>query len=140
MHTINRHASRVICTPRQNEDILEVAYSGPLCLHAFQDLGSSVVEKLGPAKSAIIRMDRSLFLLPEVPKPLNYSKCAIPAAVVVRPDQFEIWTRYARSVAPLGVFRMVFLDSQLAQAQQFAESLSRHSAAGSRSHQSGSGR
>ena len=100
-------------------------YTGPMCRECFDDLRAKVVQATQEARVLLIRMDRALSvsaLVPEVP-PTTYRINRAPAAVIVRPDQFDVWQAYADRMADIGIMRAVFLESQLAQAHRLVDCL-----------------
>jgi hypothetical protein len=87
-------------------------YSGPLCRSAFAVLRPRVVLATTGAKCLVLRMDKCLCLLGEVPEVKGYTAKSLPGAVLVRPDQYQIWADYALAMANIGIKRVVFRLSE----------------------------
>ena len=107
-------------------------YTGPMCHECFDELRAKVLQATQEARVLLIRMDRALSvsaLVPDVP-PTTYRINRAPAAVIVRPDQFDVWQDYAKRLADIGIMRAVFFDSQLVQARRLVACLAGVSALG----------
>jgi hypothetical protein len=100
-------------------------YSGVLTRDCFADLRSAVVNATRDARVMTMDMSRALMTCYEAPSiPRNtYLANVAPAAVVVRPDQYDVWRDYAGQAANQGIIRVVFLVSQLPQAQRWVACL-----------------
>lgn len=100
-------------------------YSGVLTQDCFADLRAAVVHETRDAKVMMMDMSRALMTCCEAPPIADdtYLANVAPAAVLVRPDQYEVWRAYAGQAANQGVIRVVFLTSQLAQAQRWVARL-----------------
>ena len=111
--TFRHHAARVAC--KSIGGVFLSAYSGPICVQAFDNLRARVIESSAGANCMIMRMDKSLTLMacrPKLPGG-TYPVGAAPGAVIVRDDQYAMWSDYADAMADMGVRRVVFRDSQL---------------------------
>ena len=106
------HSARVAC--HRSGDVAIANYSGPLCMTAFESLRPRVIKESSGAACLVLRMDRSLCLMGEIPAIKGYAIVSAPGAVIVRPDQLDLWTDYARAMSFVGIRRAVFLDSELA--------------------------
>lgn len=76
------------------------------------------------APAIVFRFERSVFAMDRIPEiPIDlYAVAQAPAAVVVRPDQYEFWQEFAdRLMQQAGVLRAVFLESNLDLARRWAE-------------------
>ena len=94
--------------------MLETSYGGVLTSAAFDVLRGDVLRETARASAVVIRMDKSLIAMadmPDVPRG-TYHVRAVTGAVIVRADQYAMWSAYARRLAQIGVMRAVFLDSQ----------------------------
>jgi hypothetical protein len=100
-------------------------YSGVLTRDCFVDLRSAVVLETREARVMLADMSRVLMTSIEAPPiPDNtYLANVAPAAVLVRPDQYDVWRDYAGQAANQGIIRVVFLVSQLPQAQRWVACL-----------------
>ena len=112
-----------ICVPVGTLGLVEVDYWGSLTEQAYIELRVSVLAATRSAAALVIRMDNASMLLGQQPTPPSPMKSAgAPAgALVVRVDQFQMFSDYARALSALGVVRAVFLPSQLGCAHAFAE-------------------
>jgi len=110
--THSHHSAQAHCQRRGSIEI--AAYSGPISLEAFDALRARVVASATGAACLVLRMDRALCLMSSSPVVQGYPAGAVPGAVIVRVDQLDFWTDYARAMAFAGVRRAVFLDSELA--------------------------
>ena len=123
MKTTRYGSARVSSGVISRSGLVEAAYSGPLTRAAFSVLRREVLFDTRPAPCVVLRMDKSLTLmtdLPDIPTG-TYTPTAPTGAVIVRPDQYEMWTAYNRKLTRLGVMRAVFLDSHAALAYEWAE-------------------
>lgn len=102
--------------------VVEAVYSGPFTRVAFVSLRDEVLQSSGHARSVVLRMDRTLDLMPEMPPTCKvaYSVNNIPGAVIVRRDQFYLWSAYAKKLAEMGVMRSVWLEEHAQMAYQWA--------------------
>ena len=75
------------------------------------------------AKLLRIHMFKSLAVSNTMPATNRdtYSLNPAPAVIVVRADQYPVWLAYAKAMDRLGIMRMIFLQSQQAQAQRFLD-------------------
>ena len=112
-----------ICVPVGTLGLMEVDYWGSLTKPAYIELRVSVLAATRSAAALVVRMDNAAMLLGQQPTPPSPMKSAgAPAgALVVRADQFQMFSDYARALSAVGVVRAVFLPSQLASAYSFAE-------------------
>lgn len=109
----------------------EVIYSGPMGCESFERLRSLVLDATAGAGCLVLRMDKVLDMMHCQP-PMDgkaYKGNRVPAAVIVRNDQFDTWEIYARQIAKQGVMRAVFLDSFSDEAYRWARA---HAGAGGR--------
>ena len=69
----------------------------------------------------VIRTDTALMTMDSVPL-IEAPKVVVPpAAIVVCPEQRDLWVEYSRQLADVGIMRTVFLTSQLDLAYRWAE-------------------
>lgn len=123
MRTTRYNSARVSAGVVSRSGLVEAAYSGALTKDAFSALRREVLYDTGPAPCVVLRMDKSLTLmtaLPDIPAG-TYTPTAPSGAVIVRADQYEMWTAYNRKLSRLGVMRAVFLDSHASLAYGWAE-------------------
>ena len=124
MHTYRHNTARVTSELVSRSGLIEANYTGPLTLAAFDVLRREVLRDTGPAPAVVLRLDKSLSLMarpPLIPDG-TYAPNSPSGAVVVRLDQFDMWSAYNRDlVLKTGVRRVVFLDSQLLLAYEWAE-------------------
>lgn len=119
MKTFSYHAARAQCRHAVDSRTSYVGYFGPMCARAFSELAPQVLLETSRSDAALIRMDRCLWLSGATPVVQMRAGHMPPACVVVRPDQYDFWVRYAAIAADAGFRRVVFLDSQLALAQEW---------------------
>lgn len=101
---------------------MKVEFSGPVCEAAFGSLAPRVLEETRGARTLAIRMDSCLMLTDRPPAVADgYQGNTAPGCVIVRADQFDIWSDYAAMLAQVGIRRIVFLDSQLHLARLWVE-------------------
>lgn len=112
METFSHHSARVKCWRKGRIGL--ASYSGPLCANGMDELRARVVRSTKGAQCLVLRMDSALMMMAAAPTPATavYSFNAAPGAVIVRPDQYDLWTDYARAMALIGVRRCVFLTSE----------------------------
>ena len=124
MAAYRHNTSRVTSELVSRSGLVEANYSGPITLAAFDVLRREVLRDTGPAPAVVLRLDKSLSLMstpPLIPDG-TYAPNSPSGAVVVRRDQYDFWLAYNRElVIRTGVKRVVFLDSQLTLAYQWAE-------------------
>lgn len=119
MKTFSYYAARAHVGMTGGDRTAHVGYFGPLCGRAFARIAPQVMAEIGGADAAMIRMDACLWLAGATPGIHPQPGPMPPACVVVRADQFDVWTRYAAAAAEAGFRRIVFLDSQLELAQEW---------------------
>lgn len=109
-----RHYSAKVHVCRRGQ-VAIASYTGPLCDQAFAVLRPRVVTAVTGAQCLVLRMDRSLCLMGEAPGIPDgaYRRGAAPGAVIVRPEQLDLWKDYARAMSSVGVRRGIFLNSEL---------------------------
>jgi hypothetical protein len=103
--------------------VIEVSYYGMIDPASFDYLRSKLLDCSQSANALVIRMDRSLMLMahpPPIPEGI-YDAQTPPAAIVVRDQDFEVWSTYGKALATCGVMRSVFLSQQSEKAYQWAE-------------------
>lgn len=102
--------------------VVEVIYSGPMTYAVSKALRALVIEATPNAPCLVLRLDRALTLYEVIPPDATdvYRLSRAPAAMVVRQNQYDVWSDYARAIERLGVMRAVFLDSEVEQAYQWA--------------------
>lgn len=119
--TFRHHSAKVhVC----RRGVVAIAsYTGPLCNQAFDVLRPRVVTAVSGAQCLVIRMDRSLCLMGESPGAPNgtYRRCAAPGAVIVRPEQLDLWQDYAKAMATIGVRRGIFLNSEMEMCREWID-------------------
>jgi len=103
--------------------VVEVTYYGVLNREAMSNLKREIHEAAKDAPALVVRMDRALIIASDIAPPPEWDskKKIATAALVVRPEHFEMWTDYGHRVALLGVMRAVFLVSQASLAYRWAE-------------------
>ena len=121
--TFRHHASRVAC--ESSGGVFLSAYSGPICASTFDNLRARVIESSAGADCMVMRMDKSITLMSCRPKLSGgtYPAGAAPGAVIVRDDQYALWSNYADAMADMGVRRVVFRDSQLAMCREWVDAI-----------------
>ena len=119
MLTYRYHSARVACQRKGN--LALASYSGPLCDQAFEALRPRVVQAATGAACLVIRVDNSLCLMGAAPLVKDYKPGAIPGAVIVRLDQYALWTDYAKAMAQVGIIRAVFPVSELAMCREWVD-------------------
>lgn len=105
--------------------VAEVTYWGVLTCAALDALRLVLVKEAAQEASLIVRLDKVLYgFACAPPVPVGAYPCnSAPAALVVQPENYDMWTDYARNLAAHGVMRAVFLSSELVQAEQWAVSV-----------------
>ena len=94
-------------------------YTGPLCKKALEALRPRVVQASSGASCLVIRVDQSLCLLGGAPDVSGSHGLVVPAAVIVRPDQYDEWSAYAQAMARAEIIRVVFPLSELEMCRQW---------------------
>lgn len=120
MKTIQYHAAAARFKAVSSFNFVEVNYKGPLSLTSLGYLQGVVLAETRDIPALVLRMDRALLALASIPV-ADKMKYKPAGALVVRPDQFDLCASYAESLAVIGVRRVVFLESQLALAYEWAE-------------------
>ena len=134
MHNIRYNAARgsvgVICN---TSGLVEANYSGPLCARVFDALRTEMMVTTDKARASVVRLDRSLILASALPKLPPGKIDTAPAALIVRPEQYDIFFEYAKQLATQGALRLVFRDCHAHYAYEWA--LSQCQAGAYQSHQ-----
>ena len=101
---------------------MSAVYHGHLGLATFKALVPQVLGATRNATVVVIRMDGSVTTMARMPEvPEDYKGCAPEGCVIVRRDQFALWSGYAEKLSQQGVRRVVFLDSQLGAALRWVQ-------------------
>ena len=103
--------------------LMEVSYYGPISKHSFCYLRNAVNGASATAPALLVRMDLAMFAFTDAPliPPGIYAKRNPAAAVIVRREEYSMWSAYLRLVAATGIKRALFCDSQLKLARIWAE-------------------
>ena len=128
MHTIRYNSARVALEGLGRGGLIEAAYTGPMTATAFDALREDALHLLPDASAFVIRLDRALILMAEEEDPVkqgSFSGNNAAGALIVRPDEYDRWTAYARKAAATGVMRSVWLESHALQAYEWADRLAR---------------
>lgn len=122
--TFHYHSARVKVSNLARH-LWRLDYSGVMGHEAFIQLRAQAVEATQEAHALQIHVERALITTDLMPQPGRdiYRHNMAPAAVVVRPDQFELWLAYARAMERIGITRMIFLETQQHLAQRFLDCL-----------------
>lgn len=115
--------ARTICTHIARTGIVEADYQGAMTQLAFATLRTESLRKMPHAAGFVVRLDRALIAMGRAPTVCadSYPADAAPGALIVRPDQYELWVAYAAQAAQHGVMRSVWLDSMVPLALQWVE-------------------
>lgn len=121
MQKVTKNAAYV--KHRTDESGVTVAvYGGAMCGETLVDLRSAVAMQAQNTRAYVVRLERSCLMMgvdPFIPVSGDFS--ALPGgAVVCRQDQLETMRVYARYMAEHGVIRVVFLESEIQAALNFA--------------------
>ena len=120
MKTIGNHSARASFQAIADYNFVEVNYTGVLAFTSLAYLQKIVLAETLDIPALVLRMDRALVAMSCVP--VSERRAYGPAgAIVVRPDQFDLGSDYAQKMAAIGVRRVVFLESQLCLAYEWAE-------------------
>ena len=119
------HHSAMATVTELRHQVWQASYTGVMSPITFDVLRAKVVKATAQAKVLVLRMERALIAIAAPPPiPLNtYCTNCAPAAVVVRPDQFELWSDYARQMDAIGIMRAIFLEHQQDQVDRFVACL-----------------
>ena len=111
---------------RESQFVYSVEYSGVLSRSCFAELRAKVIDATQEARVLTLHVEKALMAENAAPAiPLDtYRLNMAPAAVIVRPDQFDVFTDYAEKMADLGITRVVFLYSQQMESRLFVDCLS----------------
>lgn len=102
--------------------LFEVAYEGAFCPKANEALRHECLIAGAGANAFVVRFDSGQFPAADglVVGRDSYKASAAPGALIVRPDQFNDFSVYARRAADMGVMRSVWLSSHAAMAYEWA--------------------
>ena len=102
---------------------MSTVYRGPLCVAAFGSLEPQVMSVTCDAPVVVIRLDGSVHVMEQMPEAEkgHQGHYAPEGCIIVRRDQFALWSGYAEKLAQQGIRRVVFLDSQLNQALRWLQ-------------------
>ena len=102
--------------------VFEATYSGEFCIKAHDALRQEAMNAGAAAAVFVLRLDEGQF--PEEEKlrvgPYNYDATSAPGAIIVRPDQFAVFSACAKTAAQVGVMRSVWLVAHAAKAYEWA--------------------
>jgi hypothetical protein len=122
--TFYHHSARVKVS-NVARHLWRLDYSGVMGHEAFIRLRAQAVQATQQAHALQIHVERALIITDMMPQPGRdiYRHNRAPAAVVVRPDQFDLWLAYARAMERIGITRMIFLPHQQHLADRFLDCL-----------------
>lgn len=120
--TFRHHSSRVKVS-HVGRQLWRLDYTGVMGDAAFAALRANALSATRGAELFFIHMERSLVATSQMPPPCRkiYAGSVAPAAIVVRPDQWRLWKDYADAMARIGIMRLIFLESDQAQAQRWLD-------------------
>lgn len=111
---------------RKGELVWATSYSGVLSRSCFAGLRADVIKATRAARVLEFHMQKALMAdnaAPDIPRG-TYTINTTPAAIIVRPDQYQMWSDYADAMQDIGIMRVVFLYSQQRERQIFVDCLS----------------
>ncbi len=102
--------------------VFEACYTGNITAKAFDVLRCEALRASLGAATFVVRLDGGLFRADDNPEVTegSYSEDVAPGALIVRPDQYAMFSAYAARAARYGVMRSVWLDSHSAKAYEWA--------------------
>lgn len=103
--------------------ISAAVYSGMVDAESFEVLSLAAV-KMAQSKHVLVIDTSKVFTTVDLSQeftPAPNGLARLPGVVICREDQLVPWQRYAAKLAQYGVIRVVFLDSERAQALSLAD-------------------
>ena len=125
MKKVFRHHSATATVIERCHQVWQADYSGVMSHDCFHVLRGKVIKATAQARVMVIHMERALMAIgmaPPIP-PNTYRVNCAPAAIVVRPDQHQLWSDYARGMEAIGITRVIFLEHQPDQVERFVACL-----------------
>ena len=100
--------------------VFEAAYSGEICAEARDKLRQESLIASAAAKVFVVRLDGAQFSGAEnySMEAKTFSENAAPGVLIVRPDQFEVFSAYAKTASKVGVMRSVWLVAHATKAYE----------------------
>jgi len=98
-------------------------FTGPITKDIYDQLRSKMLQLVAGAPAIVIRVDRAMFALQYAEQvPRGHFIAPTPAAAVIasRAD-FAMFTEMAHQLAAAGVIRVIFLDTEMQAALDWAE-------------------
>lgn len=123
MDKTENFAAKIICKPLAGSraGVMRASYYGPVDAPTLVRLRDEALELLEGASALVVRTDTALMAMHEVPLIKAPGVWVPPAALIVTPDQRDLWVEYSRQLAGVGITRAVFLPEQMDCAYRWAE-------------------
>lgn len=125
MTTVRHHASmlRITSVSSSQFGVLCAEFTGPITREIYDQLRPKMLQLVADAPAIVIRVDRAMFAWQYAEQmPRNHFIEPTPAAAVIasRAD-FAMFTDIAQQVATAGVIRVIFLETEMEAALEWAE-------------------
>ena len=113
MQKFRFNAARLSVEKIANSGLCEGVYTGPMTSDALVALRTEGLRAAAHFGVCIVRLEKSLILMgDDVPvKDGAYDAKTPPGALIVRPDQYSFFQKYALKAAKYGVIRTVWTEA-----------------------------
>ena len=109
---------------KPRDECIDLEFLGLVSSGTFDVLVPKLVEATHTAKALFVRMDRATTLMcfdKKQPSPAFSEYTSPPGCIIVRRDQWQACSEYARMLAQHNVRRLVFLREQIEIARNWVE-------------------
>ena len=122
MQQFKFNGARVSTEYLTKSSLCEAIYSGPMTAVAFDSLRTEALQAASATTAFVVRLDKALILMGDetAVDDAAYAPDTPPGALIVRPDQYEFWQKYALQVSKFGVVRTVWTEPNARLAYQWA--------------------
>lgn len=101
--------------------LVRLNYYGYVDASAMAVLRAKFVDVARAAPACVIHTETALIAMDEMPAVEPALRPVADAAIIVTPENRELFVEYAKRLAEVGITRAVFLESQVEQAYRWAE-------------------
>lgn len=101
--------------------LVRLNYFGYVDAAAMAVLRAQLIGVVGAANQCVIHTETALIAMDEMPAVEPVLQPVADAAIIVTPENRELFVEYAQRLAEVGITRAVFLQSQMEQAYRWAE-------------------
>ena len=122
MKNFKFNAARLSVEKIAKSGVCEGVYTGPVTENALNTLRNEALNATLQYKVYVVRLEKALTVMGDEAQIENgiYAAHRPPGALIVRPDQYNFFQKYALKAAKYGVIRTVWVESNAQLAYEWA--------------------